>query len=72
MSHQQLVGKRGDTYLCTLLIHGARSAILAAQGMRLVTFLVDQIADDGTVYGSNDYINVPIGTVYTEIILQRG
>ena len=39
--------------------------------MRLVTFLVDQIADDGTVYGSNDYINVPVGTVYTEIILQR-
>lgn len=39
--------------------------------MRLVTFLVGQIADDGTVYGWNDYINVPIGTVYTEIILQR-
>jgi len=39
--------------------------------MRPVTFLVDQIADDGTVYGSNDYVNVPLGTVYTEIILQR-
>lgn len=39
--------------------------------MRPVTFLVDQIANDGTVYGSNDYVNVPLGTVYTEIILQR-
>lgn len=39
--------------------------------MTVADFLVDSILDDGLVVGKNGYIDVPLGTVFTELVLTR-